>query len=594
MINLAMRFTDDFIDRLRDSNDIESVISSYIELRRRGRNLVGLCPFHNEKTPSFTVYPETSSYYCFGCGAGGDVVGFIRNIENLDYVEAIKFLADRAGIKMPDANYDDTTANLRRRIYEANREAARFFHETLFTEQGKPQLDYLLRRNVPAKMIKHFGLGAAPDDWHALENHLKSKGFTRAELVAANLLRSSEKDGKKYYYDAFRAKVMYPVIDLRGNVVAFGGRVLDNSKPKYINTSDTLVYKKSNELFALNFAKNGNDRKIILCEGYMDVIALHSAGFTNAVAGLGTALTPEQVSLISRYADEVALCYDSDEAGQKAVRAALALFSKTGVRVKVIRLEGGKDPDEIIRVHGKEMFAKLLNGANNDTEYKLSVLREKYIVETADGKMNFLREASKYLATTDSLERDIYAMKLADELNVSKDAILNQIKSFAKKEYYNKAKAELSNAQKQVQNIEKAIDPQRVKNMRLAKAEDIILISLMNNAAFYKSLKDKLSDDLFFTSVNKKLYSVISSRIENGEKVDISHVSQYLTNEETGAVAKLLANQSMVSNTIAECQDCITVLEDEKKKREQASPAQMSDDSFLAFFNSLNNKDGQN
>ncbi len=589
-----MRFTDDFIDRLRDSNDIESVISSYIELRRRGRNLVGLCPFHNEKTPSFTVYPETASYYCFGCGAGGDVIGFVRNIENLDYIEAVKFLADRAGIKMPDSNYDDTTANLRRRIYEANREAARFFHETLFTEQGKPQLEYLMRRNVSAKMIKHFGLGAAPDDWHALENHLKSKGFTRAELVAANLLRSSEKDGKKYYYDAFRAKVMYPVIDLRGNVVAFGGRVLDNSKPKYINTSDTLVYKKSNELFALNFAKNGNERKIILCEGYMDVIALHSAGFTNAVAGLGTALTPEQVSLISRYADEVALCYDSDEAGQKAVRAALALFSKTGVRTKVIRLDGGKDPDEIIRVHGKEMFAKLLNGAHNDTEYKLSVLREKYIVETADGKMNFLREASKYLATTDALERDIYAMKLADELGVSKDAIMNQIKTFAKKENYNKAKTELANAQKQAQNIEKAIDPQRIKNVRLAKAEDTVLISLMNNAAFYKSLRDKLSDDLFFTPVNKKLYSVISRRIENGEKVDISHVSQFLTNEETGAVAKLLANQSMVSNTIAECEDCILVLENEKKKREQQAPSQMSDDSFLAFFNSLNNKDGQN
>ncbi len=585
---MAMRFTDDFIDRLRDSNDIESVISSYIELRRRGRNLVGLCPFHNEKTPSFTVYPETASYYCFGCGAGGDVIGFIRNIENLDYVEAVKFLADRAGIKMPDANYDDTTANLRRRIYEANREAARFFHETLFTEQGKAQLEYLQRRNVSPKMIKHFGLGAAPDDWHALENHLTAKGFKRSELIAANLLRYSEKNGKKYFYDAFRAKVMYPVIDLRGNVVAFGGRVLDNSKPKYINTSDTLVYKKSNELFALNFAKNGNDRKIILCEGYMDVIALHGAGFENAVAGLGTALTPEQVSLISRYADEVALCYDSDEAGQKAVRAALALFSKTGVRAKVIRLSGGKDPDEIIRVHGKEMFAKLLNSADNDTEYKLSVLREKYVVETADGKMNFLREASKYLATTDALERDIYAMKLADELQVSKDAILNQIKDAARKERYNKSKTQLSEAQKQVQNIEKAIDPQRLKNMRIAKAEDTILITLLNNAGFYKSLKDKLQSDLFFTPVNKQLFSVISSRIEGGERVDISHLSQFLTNEETSAVAKLLANQSLVSNTMQECEDCIIVLQEEQKKRLVQNPSQMSDDSFLELFSSLN------
>ncbi len=585
---MAMRFSDDFIDRLRDGNDVESVIGSYVDLRRRGRTLTGLCPFHNEKTPSFTVYPETSSYYCFGCGAGGDVINFVRNIENLDYVEAIKFLADRAGIKMPDDNFDDTTSNLRRRVYEANREAAKFYHETLFTEKGKPQLEYLMRRNISPKMVKHFGLGAAPDDWHALEEHLRSKGFKRDELVAANLLRYSDKNGKRYYYDAFRAKVMYPVIDLRGNVVAFGGRVLDNSKPKYINTSDTIVYKKSNELFALNFAKNGNERKLILCEGYMDVIALHGAGFTNAIAGLGTALTPEQVSLISRYADEVALCYDSDEAGQKAVRAALNLFSKTGVRVKVIRLQGGKDPDEIIRVHGRERFAKLLNTADNDTEYKLSVIRSKYDVASADGKVNFLREASVFLATTDSLERDVYAMRLADELGVSKDAILQQIKEASRRNSYKRAKNEFDDARKKAQEIEKNVDPQRIKNMRAAKAEDTVIITLLNNAAFYKTFKDRLNNDIFITPVNKEIYKVICERIENGESTDISHLSQLLTSEQTGAVARLLAKQSEVSNTLAECEDCIIVLENEKKKRETPDPSKMSDDSFLAYFSSFN------
>ncbi len=588
---MAYRFTDDFIDRLRDSNDIESVIAGYIDLRRRGKTLTGLCPFHNEKTPSFTVYPDTSSYYCFGCGAGGDVINFVRNIENLDYIEAVKLLADRAGIKMPDDNVDDTASNLRRRIYAANREAARFFHETLFTEEGKGQLDYLKRRNIPLKMIKHFGLGAAPDDWHALENHLKAKGFNRDELVAANLLRFSEKNGKRYYYDAFRSKVMYPVIDVRGNVVAFGGRVLDNSKPKYINTSDTLVYKKSNELFALNFAKNGNERKLILCEGYMDVIALHGAGFENAIAGLGTALTPEQVSLISRYADEVALCYDSDEAGQKAVRAALNLFSKTGVRVKVIRLQGGKDPDEIIRVHGKEMFAKLLNNADNDTEYKLSVIRSKYDVQSSDGKVNFLREAANYLATTDSLERDVYAMRLADELGVSKDAMLQQIKQAARRESYKKSKSEFANVQKQAQDMEKMIDPQRVKNMRAAKAEDTLLISLFNNGAFYKKLKDRLTDDVFITPVNKRIAQVVMQRLDADESIDISQLSRFLTPDEIGAVARLLSKQSMVSNTLSECEDCLGVLEDEKKKRELSDPSKMSDDSFLAFFNSFKKDD---
>ena len=588
------RFSDDFIQQIRDNNDIESIIGSYIELKRRGKNLVGLCPFHNEKTPSFTVYPDTASYYCFGCGAGGEVINFIRNIENLDFVESVKLLADRAGLKIPETdNYDDAIAKLRRRIYEANREAARFYHEMLFTEKGKMQLDYLLGRGVSPKMIKHFGLGAAPDDWHALAEYLKNKGFNRDELVAANLLRSSEKNGKRYYYDAFRNKVMYPVIDLRGNVVAFGGRVLDDSKPKYINTSDTLVYKKSNELFALNFAKNGNDRKLILCEGYMDVIALHQSGYENAVAGLGTALTPEQVSLISRYADEVALCYDSDEAGQKAVRAAMTLFSKTGVKVKVIRLEGGKDPDEIIKKHGKERFDRLLDKADNDTEYKLSKLREKYIVETDDGKLNFLREAVKVLAFCDSIERDVYAMRLSDELNVGKDAILQQINEVRKKENYLKTKAELSTAQKKVQNLDVAADPQRLKNVRAAKAEDTILVTLLNNASFYKSFKERLSKDVFVTPVNKHLLEIIINRLEEQERIDISHLSQYLTSEEVSVVARLLANQAMVSNTLKECEDCLLVLEEEKRKREAPTPAQMSDDSFLEFFNSLNKDENQ-
>ena len=582
------RFSDDFIQQIRDNNDIESVIGSYIDLKRRGKNLVGLCPFHNEKTPSFTVYPDTASYYCFGCGAGGEVINFIRNIENLDFIESVKLLADRAGLQIPETdNYDDAIAKLRRRIYEANREAARFYHETLFTEKGKQQLDYLLGRGVSPKMIKHFGLGAAPDDWHALAEHLKNKGFNRDELVAANLLRSSEKNGKRYYYDAFRNKVMYPVIDLRGNVVAFGGRVLDDSKPKYINTSDTLVYKKSNELFALNFAKNGNDRKLILCEGYMDVIALHQAGYENAVAGLGTALTPEQVSLISRYADEVALCYDSDEAGQKAVRAAMTLFSKTGVKVKVIRLEGGKDPDEIIKKHGKERFDRLLDKADNDTEYKLSKLREKYIVETDDGKLNFLREAVKVLAFCDSIERDVYAMRLSDELNVGKDAIIQQINLLRKKENYRKTKAELSTAQKKVQNLDVAADPQRLKNVRAAKAEDTILVTLLNNASFYRSIKERLSKDVFVTPVNKHLLEIIINRLEESESIDISHLSQYLTSEEVSVVARLLANQAMVSNTLKECEDCLWVLEEEKKKRETPNFSQMSDDSFLQLFNSL-------
>ena len=588
---MKYRFSDSFLEDIRDKNDIESVISSYVDLKRRGHTLTGLCPFHNEKTPSFTVYPETSSYYCFGCGAGGDVITFIRSVENLDYIEAVKLLADRSGVAMPEASFDDSVMTMRKRIFEANRAAAKFFNETLFTEKGKGQLEYLVNRKLTKQTITHFGLGAAPDDWYALGEHLEKLGFNKNELVAANLVRTSEKNGKKYYYDAFRNKVMFPVIDLRGNVVAFGGRVLDNSKPKYINTSDTLVYKKSNELFALNFAKNGNSRKLVLCEGYMDVITLHQSGFTNAVAGLGTALTPEQVSLISRYADEVSLCYDSDEAGQKAVRAAITLFSKTGVNVKVIRLSGGKDPDEIIKTHGKERFRSLLESADNDIEYKLSKAKENYITETSDGKIKYLQEAVKILASSDYLTRDVYAMRLSDELDVSKDAILSQIQQAVKREKINRQKNAFQEEQKHIKSIENAIDPERVKNIRAAKAEDVILITLLNNASFYKAICSELTEELFITPLNNEILKIVCERLEEGLPVDISYLSQYFTHEKMSAVARLFANKNLVSNTVDECRDCIKVLKDERKKREKKDVSQMTDEDFLAFFSSKKTED---
>lgn len=578
---MATRFTEAFLGELHDKNPIEEIISSYIQLKRSGRTLRGLCPFHNEKTPSFFVYPETSSYYCFGCGAGGDVITFIRSIENLDYLDSVKLLADRAGMNMPQNDGSaEINSNLRRRIYEANRAAARFFHETLYTDKGEAQLDYLNRRGVPKQMITHFGLGAAPDSWSGLLDYLTEKGFKRDELVAANLVRVSEKNGKKYYFDAFRNKVMFPVIDIRGNVVAFGGRVLDNSKPKYINTSDTLVYKKSNELFALNFAKNGNNGRLILCEGYMDVIALHAAGFKNAVAGLGTALTSEQVGLISRYADEVSLCYDNDEAGQKAVRAALNLFSKTGVKVKVIKLSGGKDPDEIIKNHGSDYFKRLLEGADNDIEYKLGRAREKYVLETADGKLGFLKEAVSVLASCGAIECDIYSGRLSDELEVSKEAIMSQIKAEKRKRERVQQKTTLETAEKQSRLLNNALDVERNKNIRAAKAEDILLKTLLNNASFYEKIKDELCAEFFITPLNKRLFEVIKERLDEGTSLEISYLSQFLTAEETSAVARLFSDKLNVSNTVGECRDCIKVLKEEQKKFNTPDPAALTDEDF--------------
>ncbi len=590
---MAVRLSDEFLENLRDKNDVETVISRYVELKRRGRNLVGLCPFHNEKTPSFTVYPETASYYCFGCRSGGDVVTFIRNIENLDYIEAVKLLAEQSGIPLPTDNFDDTIHNKRRTTYEANRVAAKFFHETLFSPKGEKQLKYLIGRGLTKAQITHFGLGAAPDDWHELCNYLTSKGFSRDDLVRADLVKLSEKNGKKNYYDNFRNKVIFPVIDLRGNVVAFGGRVLDDSKPKYINTGDTPVYKKGKELFGLNFAKNGNNGKIILCEGYMDVIALHGAGFTNAVAGLGTALTPEQVTVISRYADEIYLCYDSDGPGQMALKSAIELFSKTGMKIKIIIFDGGKDPDDIIKAKGAEFFKKLIDAALNPIEYYIFKAREKYNLETPDGKNNFLKECSKILAGAEAIERDIYSSKLAEEMNTEKNAILTTVNSVVNSKNRGQKREEFKTAQKTEREILKTIDPEKAKNVRASKAEDIIIITLLNNPSFYEKLKNILTDELFVTDINKKILSLVVNRIKEGKSTELSFLSPLLTSDELNILAGFFANSKLVSNTVDECVDCINVLKEEKEKREKIKPSQMSDEEFLNLFSSLKKREEQ-
>lgn len=579
-----MAFSDEFLEELRDRNDIEGVISSYVNLKRQGKLLKGLCPFHNEKTPSFTVYPDTHSFYCFGCGAGGEVITFIRRVENLDYVEAIKLLADRAGMQMPDNGYDDSMAKHRQRLLAANREAARFFHASLMSAKGKVALDYFLNRGLSVATIKHFGLGFAPDSWDSLINHMKSKGFTIAEMFDANLIKRSERDGKMRYYDNFRNRVITPIIDLRGNVIAFGGRVLDDSKPKYINTSDTPVYKKTDNVFALNFAKNGNPGSLILAEGYMDVIALHQAGFTNAVASLGTALTAEQASLISRYAEEVIISYDADEAGQEATQKAIRIFSQTGLKVRVLKLEGGKDPDEIIKKHGKERFRALLDGAANNIEYGILKIRQKYDVSFPDGKMGFLNEVTDLLSGCNDIELDIYAGRLSQELQVEKGAIVSETVKKRSRRKYAERKNTFEQIKRSVITPKDEINPQRKQFVRAARAEDILLSSVINNPDFFDSLKDKLVPDVFLTDFNKRVYSYICSRLKDGLNIDLSAFAGEFTPEENGRIAKFLAMKKEISNTLNECFDCIKVLEEEKKKHNAVDPANTSDDEFMSLF----------
>ncbi len=581
---MIMAINDIFLEEIRDRNDIEDIVSSYVNLKRQGKILKGLCPFHNEKTPSFTVYPDTKSFYCFGCGAGGEVITFIRRIENLDFVEAVRFLAERSGLQMPEDGYDDSVAKHRKRLYAANREAARFYYSCLVSQGGKAGLDYLLGRGLTMSTIRHFGMGFAPDSWDSLIKHMNSKGFTNAELYDANLVKRSERNNKLTYYDNFRNRVMTPIIDLRGNVIGFGGRVLDDSKPKYVNTSDTLIYKKTNNVFALNFAKNGNPDSMIVCEGYMDVIALHQAGFTNAVASLGTALTREQAGLISRYTSEVILSYYADEAGQEATQKAIRLFDETGVRLRVLKLEGGKDPDEIIKKYGKERFRSLIDGAANDIEYNILKIRNKFDLKSSDGKVNFLSETAKLLAGCSQIEQDVYASRLANELGVSKDAITGEIRRQYARRRSGENKRRFEDIKRFAVSPKDEINPQRRDNVRAARAEDILLSLILNNPEFYNKIKDNISADIFATDFNRRVFEIISQRLENNESIELTFISSLFTPEETGRLAKFIAMRNEISNTVEECNDCINVLRQEHDKKNENNPADMSDEEFLKHF----------
>lgn len=418
----------EYIQEVVRRNDIEEVVGQYVQLRRRGRTLSGLCPFHNEKTPSFVVYPDTQSFYCFGCGAAGDVINFVRKYNNLSYVESVKQLASRVGMPLPEE--DDQESRARQRLLEINRCAARYFYEQLNAETPEAALArcyWKEKRGLSDATIRRFGLGYAPQDFGGLLHYLRRRGFSESELEHSGLIKRSEKGN---LHDIFRHRVMVPIIDVRGAIIAFGGRVLDDSKPKYINSPETMVYHKSRTLFALNVAKKSASKRYILCEGYMDVISMHVAGFDTAVCACGTALTSEQVKLLSEYADEVVLCYDSDEAGQKATERSLALFANSSVKVSVLSYQGAKDPDEFIKKYGRDRFEMILNGTANPTEFQLKKAKAKYDLRSDDGRLNYLQEAIGVLTAqgVTPTAQDVYAGRLAEETGVSKQAISAQLK----------------------------------------------------------------------------------------------------------------------------------------------------------------------
>lgn len=573
-----MALSDSFLQELKMKTDIEDVISTYVTLKRRGATLVGLCPFHNEKTPSFTVYPATQSFYCFGCGAGGDAITFVKKIENLDYLDAVKTLAQRAGLQMPQEGFDDSLSKRRRRILEMNREAARFYHSVLLSPEGKVGYDYYIGRALSAATINHFGLGFAPNQWDALLKHMRAKGYQPAELVDAGLARK----GQKGYYDNFRNRVMTPIIDVRGNVIAFGGRVLDDSKPKYINTGDTLVYKKTNELFALNFAKDSKEDALILCEGYMDVIAMHQAGFTNAVAGCGTALTTEQVRLISRYAKEVILTYDADEAGQKALQKAMTLFDQTDVKVRIPALVGGKDPDEIIRTYGRDKFKGMLEGASNETEFRLLALRRQYNLATTQGKIDFIGGALQILATLPPVEQDLYVSRLSEELGVERQNMKVQLQDLVARQGNRREKREFNRIVQE--NMRKAARETMATDASLRKlrAEDRLISLLLRYPDCSRLCKD--FDPQWLTpGFAQRVFTLILQRLENGDGTELMDLRDRLTDDEMGRLSGIIANGGESVDAKQEFSDCLQTIRAEQQKK-QESAAELDDQAFRDLF----------
>ncbi len=573
---------DEFLYNLRNANPIETVMGGYVNLIRRGRNYVCSCPFHSEKTPSCTIFTDTQSFYCFGCGAGGDVITFIMKIENLDFSEAVKLLAQRSGMEVPEYGQKDSGyAKRKTRIYEMNRLAANYFYTNLFKGPDKTGLQYFASRKLTPQTIKKYGLGYASDSWNDLTDHLRSKGYTDDEIVDAWLAGS--KNGRTF--DMFRKRVMFPIIDLRGNIIGFGGRVLDDSQPKYLNTGKTPVFDKGSNLFSMNFAKNSNAKRLILCEGYMDVIAVNQAGFDNVVATLGTAITPDQARLISHYAEEVIVAYDSDGAGQKATQKAINHFADVGLRTKIIHMEGAKDPDEFIKKFGRDRFRMLLDGSNDANDFMLDKCEEGLDLTTDIGRVELLKRTSKVLAGIESpLEREVYISRTSKKCDIPVQVLKTHIDAMLKKNSSSAKKNEWRNIKAKTSYIRDDINPDAVSNKKQARAEETIISYLLMRPQEYEDVEKLAPAECFVTAFNKKVYRALLERMKNSDKFSISLLSDEFSTEEMGRISGIAAKKREVAVTLDVVADCAKVL----KENRPAADGELSNDELLELFRSKN------
>ena len=563
-----MAIPDRFLDELIARTDIVDLVSESVRLTKKGRNYWGLCPFHSEKTPSFSVSADKQIYKCFGCGKGGGAINFVMELDNLPFRDAVAVLAKRAGLEVPDSGYSAGAKERREKLLAINKQAARTFHQWLYAPEGAEGLAYLQRRGLSRRTLTSFGLGFAPNRWDALIQALGQQGYDKRDLLDAGLAVSNQ-DGR--IYDRFRNRVMFPIIDIRGEVIGFGGRVMDDSTPKYLNSPDTPVYNKSRNVFALNIAKKSKAGRVILTEGYMDTISLHQAGFDSAVASLGTSLTPEHAQLLSRYFPEAIIAYDGDGAGVSAAQRAIPLLERAGMKVRVLRVTGAKDPDEFIKQFGRDAFLRLLDQSENQVDYRLEQIRKKYDLSDDSQKVGFLQEAAQLLSSLPSaVEREIYGRHAAETAGVSPEAVAQEVK----KAFQRRLRKEQN--QQERRDLTPAIQLQpksrglRYENIRSARAEEGVLRLLLLDPSLHRELT-QLRPEEFSSPLLGKAYALLLRRAEEGLSTQLSLLAGELTGEEMDHLTQVASSPESMANSRQSLADYIAVIRAEAIKRSGAS-----------------------
>ena len=561
-----------FLDELVARSDIVDVVSDYVTLTPKGGSYWGLCPFHGEKTASFHVLPDRQLYHCFGCGKGGGVISFVMELENLPYVDAVRLLAKRAGMEFPERDMDESSRRKRAKLLALNKEAARFFHSQLHSPIGREGLEYLRNRGLSKGIMTRFGLGFAPESWDSLIKAMAQKGFDKRDLLDAGLAVSNQKGS---IYDRFRNRVMFPIIDLRGDVIGFGGRVLGDATPKYLNSPDSPVFNKSRNLFALNLAKTTKLGRIVLTEGYMDTISLYQAGFDCAVASLGTALTADHAKLLSRFTKEVVICYDADTAGIQAANRAIPLLEKTGLKVRVLRVTGAKDPDEFIRKFGPDAFSRLLDQSENHVEYNLRQIQSKYDLSDPVQKTEFARAAAEMLAALDSpVEREVYAGQVAELTGIGKPALLQEIERARKDKVWAARKKQNRRDMTPVTQVQPKARQMRYENTRSARAEEGILRLLMLDGALIRETAG-LEPDHFSSQYLGKIYAVLRRRLLEGRAIQLGMLEGELDRDEIELLAEILRQPEALEQGSKAMADYRAILEAEQMKKQVSQEADL-------------------